>query len=139
MPAAATTQFTSVMDDDFNTPEALAVLQGLAGEINRARDAGDTARAAQAARELIDLGRVLGILTLEPADWFRLPKARLESESGGGDKSMGPEMVEMLIAERRAARLAKNYKRSDEIRKQISDAGIILEDKPDGTTIWRYS
>ena len=52
---------------------------------------------------------------------------------------MGPEMVEMLIAERKAARVAKNYKRSDEIRKQISDAGIILEDKPDGTTIWRYS
>ena len=138
-PAAATAQFTSVMDDDFNTPEALAVLQGLAGEINRARDAGDTARAAQAARELTDLGRVLGILTLEPAEWFRLPKGRLESDSGGADKSMGPEMVEMLIAERKAARLAKNYKRSDEIRKQISDAGIILEDKPDGTTIWRYS
>ena len=76
---------------------------------------------------------------LEPSEWFRLPKARLESEPGGGDKSMGPEMVEMLIAERKAARLAKNYKRSDEIRKQISDAGIILEDKPDGTTIWRYS
>jgi cysteinyl-tRNA synthetase len=141
-PGAATARFTEVMDDDFNTPEAVAVLQGLASDINRARDAGDATRAAQLARELVDLGAVLGVLKLAPADWFRLPKARSgEVEQGGGAAAarLDAAAIDALIAERKAARKAKDFKRSDEIRKQLADAGVVLEDKPDGTTSWRFS
>jgi cysteinyl-tRNA synthetase len=141
-PGAATARFTEVMDDDFNTPEAVAVLQGLAGEINRARDGGDSARAAQLARELIDLGAVLGVLRLDPAEWFRLPKARNADDNGSGaapTERLEAAQIEALIAERKAARKGKDFKRSDEIRKQLADAGVILEDKPDGTTTWRFA
>jgi cysteinyl-tRNA synthetase len=118
------------------------VLQGLASDINRARDAGDATRAAQLARELVDLGAVLGVLKLAPADWFRLPKARSgEVEQGGGAAAarLDAAAIDALIAERKAARKAKDFKRSDEIRKQLADAGVVLEDKPDGTTSWRFS
>jgi cysteinyl-tRNA synthetase len=141
-PGAATARFTEVMDDDFNTPEAVAVLQGLASDINRARDAGDATRAAQLARELLDLGAVLGVLKLAPAEWFRLPKARSgEAEQGGGGTAarLDATAIDSLIAERKAARKAKDFKRSDEIREQLADAGIVLEDKPDGTTTWRFA
>ncbi|MEZ5458663.1 MAG: cysteine--tRNA ligase [Steroidobacteraceae bacterium] len=139
-PGAATARFTEVMDDDFNTPEAVAVLQGLASDINRARDAGDVTRAAQLARELVDLGAVLGVLQLEPAEWFRLPKAR---SIDGDAPAMAAErldagQIDALIAERKVARKARDFKRSDEIRQQLADAGVVLEDKPDGTTTWRF-
>jgi cysteinyl-tRNA synthetase len=137
---SATARFVEAMDDDFNTPEAVAVLQGLAGEINRARDAGEPERAAQLARELLDLGGVLGVLRLDPAEWFRLPRAR----DGEGEQAAAatPRLeapaIDALIAQRRTARKAKDFKRSDEIRKQLADAGVILEDKSDGSTTWRY-
>jgi cysteinyl-tRNA synthetase len=139
-PGAATARFIEAMDDDFNTPEAVAVLQGLAGEINRARDAGESGRVAALARELADLGGVLGVLQLDPAEWFRLPKARgADGEPAGPatPRLEGPA-IEALIAERRAARKAKDFKRSDEIRRQLADSGVVVEDKPDGTTSWRY-
>jgi cysteinyl-tRNA synthetase len=140
-PGAATARFTEVMDDDFNTPEAVAVLQGLAGDINRARDAGDAPRASQLARELLDLGAVLGVLQLDAAEWFRLPKAR--SVEGDGDAASAPRLeppqIEALIAERKAARKGRDFKRSDQIRQQLAAAGVVLEDKPDGTTTWRFS
>jgi cysteinyl-tRNA synthetase len=140
-PGAATARFTEVMDDDFNTPEAVAVLQGLAGDINRARDGGDSARAAQLARELTDLGAVLGVLQIQPAEWFRLPKARsIDGDSPvAATERLEAAQIETLIAERKAARNGKDFKRSDEIRKQLADAGVILEDKPDGTTTWRFA
>ena len=66
-----TTRFHEAMDDDFNTPEALAVLQTLTREINTARDAGKNQRTAALAAELRALAGVLGLAQLEPADWFR--------------------------------------------------------------------
>jgi cysteinyl-tRNA synthetase len=126
----ATAAFTSAMDDDFNTPEALAVLQGLAGSINRARDAGDGATVAAAGAELRDLARVLGLLQLDPEDWFQ------RSRRAGARPSA--DEVEALIAERRAARVAKDFKRSDQIRDELASAGVVLEDKPGGITSWRF-
>src|SRR5947207_6280741 len=72
--AAHTTRFLESMDDDFNTPEALAVLQTRTREVNSARDAGDAPRAARLAAELKALGGVLGLLGVGPAQWFRLAK-----------------------------------------------------------------
>ena len=122
----ATERFRAAMDDDFNTPEALAVLQSLAASINRARPAGEADAAARLARELLDLGGVLGILQVPPADWFKLAK-RVE---GAGDlqaeraavAGIAPERIEALIAERREARKARNFKRSDEIRDELAAA-----------------
>src|SRR5689334_5881879 len=68
-------RFIDSMDDDLNTPEALAVLQGLATEINSARAAVQDGRAVALGAELSALGRVLGLLAVEPAQWFRLAAA----------------------------------------------------------------
>jgi cysteinyl-tRNA synthetase len=125
--------FHTAMDDDFNTPEAIAVLQNLAGEINRARDAGDVAGATARARELRAIGSVLGLLTLNAEDWFKASKG--QSGEGGWDDAR----IEAAIAERQDARKSKNFKRSDEIRDELAAAGIVLEDKPGGATVWRRS
>jgi cysteinyl-tRNA synthetase len=123
------------MDDDFNTPEAIAVLQSLAGDINRARSAGHVDEATAIARELRAIGAVLGLLTLPAEDWFRASKTQGVSSSAGNVWS--DDRIETAIAERQAARKAKDFKRSDEIRDALAAAGIVLEDKPGGLTEWR--
>jgi cysteinyl-tRNA synthetase len=135
----ATRAFIAAMDDDFNTPEAIAVLQGLATDINRAKASGDVASAAALARELIRLGGVLGILQQNAEDFLRLSKRAASQSSGepAAADAYGEEKIEALIRERAEARRAKNFKRSDEIRQELLDAGVILEDKPGGTTTWR--
>jgi cysteinyl-tRNA synthetase len=132
-------RFHAAMDDDFNTPEALAVLQGLAGEINRARDAGEGGRVAALAGELRVMGRVLGLLMLSPGDWFRLSRRTPEDAAGGESSKLPPERVEALVAERIAARRARDFRRSDEIRDELAAGGVVLEDKPGGATAWRYA
>jgi cysteinyl-tRNA synthetase len=129
------------MDDDFNTPEALAVMQTLAREINSAKDAGKEPRAAQLAAELRALGAVLGLLRLEPAQWFRLAKPAAVPGSVQGAATTAGSLrdaeVEGRIAARAAARAAKNWAESDRIRAELAAAGVILEDKPGGQTTWR--
>jgi cysteinyl-tRNA synthetase len=143
--AAATNQygerFLESMDDDFNTPEALAVLQTLAREVNSAKAAGDHQHAAALAAELTALGAVLGLFTVAPAQWFRLGKPalaqdadRLPANTAG---SIDDAQVEARIAARTAARRAKNWAESDRIRDELAAAGIVLEDKPGGATTWR--
>jgi cysteinyl-tRNA synthetase len=126
--AGATTKFHAAMDDDFNTPEAIAALQGLARELNTARASGtDAARVQALADELRALGGVLGILQVPPESWFRA------GDAGG----LSDTDIEARIAERLAARKAKNWAESDRIRKELAEAGVILEDKPGGSTVWR--
>jgi cysteinyl-tRNA synthetase len=132
---AAWQAFHTAMDDDFNTPEAVAVLQSLASEINRARDAGDPARAAVLAKEMRAMGAVLGILSLPAEEWFRASKSAASAQQGGWDDAR----IEAAIAERKAARAGKDFKRSDQIRDELAAAGIVLEDKPGGITVWRRS
>src|SRR5262249_47410488 len=67
-----TAQFRAVMDDDFNTPEAIAVLQSMAREINSAKAAGQAARAAALGSELRSLGGVLGLVQVDPEQWAKL-------------------------------------------------------------------
>jgi cysteinyl-tRNA synthetase len=127
-------QFAAAMDDDFNTPKALAVLQGLAREINEARSgAGNTCleRAAGLAAVFKELAEVLGICRLDPEQWFRLPAPEF-AQHAPDDAA-----IERAIEARLAARKAKDFKEADRIRDELAAAGVILEDKPGGVTVWR--
>jgi cysteinyl-tRNA synthetase len=114
-------RFQSVMDDDFNTPEAFAVLFELANEINRTKS-------LESAKLLKSLAGVLGLLQ-------RLPEAFLQGSTVQTDNHT-PETIENLIQERLNARKERNFAKSDLIRKELAEKGIILEDGPQGTT-WR--
>ncbi len=136
MPAADADQwraeFRLAMDDDFNTPKALVVLQRLARDINDAKSrGGDSLQlAGQRAAVFRELAAVLGICRLDPEQWFRL--AAPGSACGPDDAA-----IEAAIAARLAARKARDFKESDRLRDSLAEAGVILEDKPDGTTVWR--
>ncbi len=121
-------RFRDAMDDDFNTPEALAAMQGVARELNQAKAAGDTAKSAGAAATLRAMSAVLGILQQEPDGYLK---------RSVGATTMRDEDVEALLAARREARAAKNFAESDRIREQLTAAGVLLEDKPGGATHWR--
>jgi cysteinyl-tRNA synthetase len=125
-PTSATAEFTAAMDDDFNTPEALAAMQKLARAINSARDRGDLATAGAGAAELRKLGEVLGLF--QAADWFH-----------GADDGIGLSKaeIEQKIEQRKAARAAKDWAAGDRIRDELAAAGVIIEDKPGGVTVWR--
>jgi cysteinyl-tRNA synthetase len=124
-PSAYTARFQEAMDDDFNTPEAFAVLQAMTREINTARTANSDARALGA--ELKSLAGVLGLAQIEPTEW--LQKSR---EPGVDDAE-----IERLIDARITARREKNWAESDRIRDTLVKQGVILEDKPGGKTVWR--
>ncbi|HET9108924.1 MAG TPA: cysteine--tRNA ligase [Steroidobacteraceae bacterium] len=133
-----TARFQEAMDDDFNTPEAVAVLQTLTREINSARDAGNAARAAMLGALLRSLAGVLG-LTVTPKEWFSLGTKR---PSGSGASAatgvaLTDEDIARRIEARLAARKAKSWTEADRIRDELARAGIVLEDKPGGTTVWR--
>jgi cysteinyl-tRNA synthetase len=122
--------------DDLNTPLALAALHDLVGRINRTSS--DAERSAlQTALERG--GRLMGVLEQNPLDWLhRGPSA--ESHSGSpGEASSDRERIEKRIAARAAARRARRYAEADRIRAELAKEGVVLEDKPDGTTTWRRS
>jgi cysteinyl-tRNA synthetase len=121
-------RFDGAMDDDFNTPDALAVMQGVARDLNTAKAAGRNAEAAALAAALRDMGGVLGLLQQPPGEYLR---------RGVGEVKLSDLDVDALIAARRDARAMKNFAESDRIRDVLAFAGIALEDKPDGTTGWR--
>ena len=158
VPAVATEyteRFHEVMDDDFNTPEAIAVIQRMTREINLAKDTGKERKAAALSAELRSLADVLGIITLEPELWFRLAKPATpdagavgagtsdggETPTGAGAAAGGGSLsdaaVDALVAARNAARKAKDFAESDRIRDQLAAAGVIVEDKPGGKATWR--
>jgi cysteinyl-tRNA synthetase len=104
--------------DDLNTPQALAELASLAGQARRSENATERARLKS---QLLSAGMVLGLLQQSPQAWF----------AKGNDES-DDTRIQALVDERHAAKQAKNYARSDEIRKQLADEGILLEDTPQG-------
>jgi cysteinyl-tRNA synthetase len=109
------------MDDDFNTPLAVAELFDLASEVNRSKSRQD-------ARQLKALAGVLGLLERSPQAFLQAGGPR----QGGLDEAA----IEDAIARRAAAKKARNFAEADAIRNELTAAGVILEDKPDGTT-WR--
>jgi cysteinyl-tRNA synthetase len=125
---AEVARFRAAMDDDFNTPEAFAVMQGVARSLNLAKAAGDATKASVAAATLRALGATLGILQQDPDTYLK---------RSAGNKTLSDAEVEALLSLRREARAAKNFAESDRIRNLLTTAGILLEDKPGGSTEWR--
>ncbi len=116
-------KFRAAMDDDFNTPEALAVLFELANEVNKTRS-------APLAGLLKALAGLLGLLERDAAQFLQAP-------SGDPAGGLAAAEIESRIAARVAAKQAKNYAEADQIRQALLAAGVVLEDKPGGVTEWR--
>jgi cysteinyl-tRNA synthetase len=108
-------RFKAAMDEDFGTPEAIAVLFELAGEVNRTKS-------AETAGLLKALAGSLGLLQSDP-------RAFLQAGSTLDDAA-----IQARIAERAAAKAAKNFAEADRIRQELLEQGIVLKDSPTGTT-----
>jgi cysteinyl-tRNA synthetase len=117
-------RFGDAMNDDFNTPEAIASLFDLASEINRASDANTKQELSQTLKHLASL---IGLLQRSPNEFL---------QSGTPHTGMSPAQIEEQIAARHAAKLTKNFKEADAIRERLLNDGVVLEDKPSGT-VWR--
>jgi cysteinyl-tRNA synthetase len=124
---AAVEQFKLAMDDDFNTPEALAVIFDLANQVNRLREE-DADAALKKAAVLKNLANVLGLLEQDPVQYL---------QTGAGEDA-DAEKIEALIVARKEARENKDWPAADRIRDELDAMGVVLEDK-DGKTIWRRS
>jgi len=120
LPAA----FAAAMDDDLGVPQALAVIHETVRAGNSALDDGDRDAAARAA---IEVGRMVGILGLNPLD----PQWR--TAAGGAETTALDALVQTMIAQRAQARAEKDWAAADRVRDALTAAGIVLEDTPDAT------
>ena len=108
--------------DDLNTPLAISELHQLVSELNKADDSNKAALKGR----IMACAELLGILQVAPSDWLR----------GDDSQGLSAEAIDALVAERVEAKKAKNYARADAIRAELTEAGVVLEDSPSGTT-WR--
>ena len=118
-------EFLKAIEDDLNTPGAMAVLFGLSSEIERGMTAGDLDSVARAKGELIAASSILGLLQGDPAAW-------LEGEVSADLRAE----VEALLEQRAAARAAKDWPEADRIRDRLNELDVVVMDGPQGAT-WR--
>jgi cysteinyl-tRNA synthetase len=117
--------FVAALEDDLNTPKAMAELFALSKALNKATGAADRERLAAT---ILASGALFGILGTDPDAWF----------VGDGDLDMAPADIEALLERRRAAKAERDFAAADAIREQLAARGVRIEDTPDGT-VWRRS
>ncbi len=129
-------QFCLAMDDDFNTALGIATLFEVVRSMNRLLDENKNSFSQEdklhsGRADILKMGAILGILNESPEDYFAKKRT-----TGLEKKSIDSEMIDKMINERTEARKTKNWARADQIRKQLSEMNIIIEDRPEGT-IWK--
>jgi cysteinyl-tRNA synthetase len=141
-------KFEQAMDDDFNTPKVLAAFHEFRGEINKLLVTGLSGQAKQKAKECMQkYGQPLGIFQLSTEDWhkisrqFSIPIESLKDVKKEvlipSDSQIIEGWIEEQIQFRKEAREKKDFRTADRIREELTKQGIILEDRPDGTTRWK--
>jgi len=113
----------AALEDDLNTPKAMAEFFGLARELNKATEAGERQRLAAV---MFATGNLLGLLQQDPEAWFAV----------AADSALSAEAINEMIEKRNAARAAKDFATADALRDELAAAGIQIEDGAGGTT-WR--
>ncbi len=116
-------EFMEAIEDDINTPRALAALFALAREINKL---GEGAKAVQFARQLRAGAELIGLLASDPVAWFE----------AGAEHNVDDAQINALMEQRNAARAAKDFAEADHIRDQVTELGVVIEDGPNGPR-WR--
>ena len=114
--------FLDALNDDLNTPRALAVLAALA---KRANSTTDESQRSELKSSIRRCGELLGLLQQDPDRWF-----------GEGADDLDTALIEQLVSDRNVARQEKNYARADEVRDRLESMGVTIEDGPEGTR-WR--
>ena len=140
-------KFQDSMDDDVNTPKVLGAFHALRGEVNKLLVKGVSERTREKAKEgFLRFGEPLGLFQIPPNIWFSICKGRvieaaieLSASASLVTQVLSPstELIEQQIQLRNEARAKKDFATADRIRKELADQGIILEDRPDGTTRWK--
>jgi len=126
-------QVTAMMDDDFHTARAVGHAFEQVRELNKHLDAGDEAAAAVALGVIKAIGHGLGLFLRPAAEYLASYRER-----GAGKSGVDPAEIEALIAQRKAARAAKDFATADQIRNDLAARGVVLEDGPQGTT-WKLA
>jgi len=133
-------RFSEAMDDDFNSARGIGILFDTVRSTNRLLDqhqdnmSQKIKKTIQSNRsDILKIGNVLGILIEPPKVYF--DKKRFQ---GLEQKSIDPDVIDKMVKEREEARKTKNWEKADQIRKQLDDMNIIIEDRPDGT-IWKIN
>jgi cysteinyl-tRNA synthetase len=135
-----TEAFRAAMDDDFNTPEAVAVLQNMTRDLNVAKREGKAQLSGQIAAELRVLSAVLDIAQLPAEQWARLRTPPVSGEAAIAEPDTAgaaDAAIEQLVSKRLDARKNKDFGEADRIRDALAAQGVILEDRPGGRTEWR--
>jgi cysteinyl-tRNA synthetase len=115
----------AALEDDLNTPKAMAEFFALARELNKATD--EQVREKLAA-VMLAAGELMGLLQADPESWF----------AGDTAGELSADAIDALLVERREARANRDFSTADAIRDKLAEAGISIEDGPDGTA-WRRS
>jgi cysteinyl-tRNA synthetase len=138
--AALPPPFAAALEDDLNTPLALAALHEVLSALNKSADSNERSRLKG---ELLACGSLLGVLEQDPEAWLKAPttvhaSATITAKASvQANATVTNPRIDELVRRRSEARKAKDFAEADKIRFQLATEGIVLEDKPDGTTEWR--